>query len=101
MEFCETCPKPQLVELVQGFVKTLGFFVSLEEPTAPMVQEVEQAGFYTTPLGNRKIPRLQIRTVGELLAGEEFLLPITAYLHGVAQAERVQAEAGQGALEME
>ncbi len=79
---------------------TLGFFVSLEEPTAPMVQEAEQAGFYTTPLGNRKIPRLQIRTVGQLLAGEEFLLPITAYLHGVAQAERVQAEAGQVELEL-
>jgi site-specific DNA-methyltransferase (adenine-specific) len=79
---------------------TLGLFVTLEPPTRDMVQEAEQAGFYTTPLGNLRIPRLQIRTVEELLAGRGFAIPSAALLMGVAQAERVAATSEQKALEM-
>jgi hypothetical protein len=79
---------------------TLGLFVTLEPPTRDMVQEAEQAGFYTTPLGNLRIPRLQIRTVEELLAGTGFAIPSAALLMGVAQAERVAATSEQKALEM-
>jgi site-specific DNA-methyltransferase (adenine-specific) len=79
---------------------TLGLFVTLEPPTRDMVQEAEQAGFYTTPLGNLRIPRLQIRTVEALLGGEGFAIPSAALLMGVAQAERVSPSGEQGALEM-
>jgi len=79
---------------------TLGLFVTLEPPTRDMVQEAEQAGFYTTPLGNLRIPRLQIRTVEALLGGEGFAIPSAALLMGVAQAERVAATSEQKALEM-
>jgi len=79
---------------------TLGLFVTLESPTRDMVQEAEQAGFYTTPLGNLRIPRLQIRTVEELLAGTGFAIPSAALLMGVAQAARVAPSEGQGSLEM-
>jgi site-specific DNA-methyltransferase (adenine-specific) len=79
---------------------TLGLFVSLEPPTREMVQEAERAGFYTTPLGNLRIPRLQVRTVGELLGGKGFAVPSAALLLGVAQAERVAPSGEQGALEM-
>ena len=79
---------------------TLGLFVTLEPPTRDMVQEAAQAGFYTTPLGNLPIPRLQIRTVKELLAGTGFAIPSAALLMGVAQAERVSPSGEQGALEM-
>jgi len=79
---------------------TLGLFVTLEPPTRDMVQEAAQAGFYTTPLGNLRIPRLQIRTVEELLAGKGFEIPSAALLMGVAQAERVAATSEQKALEM-
>ncbi|MFT0745894.1 DNA methyltransferase [Synechococcus sp. RC10B2] len=79
---------------------TLGLFVTLEPPTRDMVQEAEQAGFYTTPLGNLRIPRLQVRTVEELLAGTGFAIPSAALLMGVAQAERVSPSGEQGALEM-
>jgi len=79
---------------------TLGLFVTLEPPTRDMVQEAEQAGFYTTPLGNLRIPRLQIRTVEALLRGEGFAIPSAALLMGVAQAERVAATSEQKALEM-
>jgi site-specific DNA-methyltransferase (adenine-specific) len=79
---------------------TLGLFVTLEPPTRDMVQEAEQAGFYTTPLGNLRIPRLQVRTVEELLGGKGFAIPSAALLMGVAQAERVSPSGEQGALEM-
>jgi site-specific DNA-methyltransferase (adenine-specific) len=79
---------------------TLGLFVTLEPPTRDMVQEAEQAGFYTTPLGNLRIPRLQIRTVEALLGGEGFAIPSAALLMGVAQAERVAPTSEQKALEM-
>jgi DNA modification methylase len=79
---------------------TLGLFVTLEPPTRNMVREAEQAGFYTTPLGNLRIPRLQIRTVEDLLAGTGFAIPSAALLMGVAQAERVSPSGEQGALEM-
>ena len=78
----------------------MGLFVTLEPPTRDMVQEAEQAGFYTTPLGNLRIPRLQIRTVEELLAGTGFAIPSAALLMGVAQAARVAPSEGQGSLEM-
>ncbi|MFN3690889.1 MAG: DNA methyltransferase [Fimbriimonadales bacterium] len=80
---------------------TLGLFLTLEPPTKPMVQEAEQTGYYITPLGNRKLPRLQIRTVGELLNGTGFEIPSAALLMGVAHAERVEREAGQATLEWE
>jgi len=79
---------------------TLGLFITLEPPTRDMTLEAEQAGFYTTPLGNLRIPRLQIRTVEELLAGKGFEIPSAALLMGVAQAERVAPTSEQGALEM-
>jgi len=79
---------------------TLGLFVSLEPPTREMVREAEQAGFYTTPLGNLRIPRLQVRTVGELLEGKGFAIPSAALLMGVSQAERVVPSGEQGSLEM-
>ena len=44
----------------------LGFLICLEAPTKGMYQEAEALGFETAPSG-RKIPRLQIRTIRELL----------------------------------
>lgn len=55
---------------------TLGLFLCLEAPTQPMKDEALHAGFYTLPIGaGRKIQRLQLRTVGELLDGAKFDLP--------------------------
>jgi site-specific DNA-methyltransferase (adenine-specific) len=79
---------------------TLGLFVTLEPPTQDMRHEADQAGFYTTPLGNLKIPRLQIRTIGELLAGHGFQIPSAALLMGVAQATRLSPPAEQVEMEL-
>ncbi len=79
---------------------TLGLFITLEPPTREMVREAEQAGFYTTPLGNFRLQRLQMRTVGELLEGRGFEIPAAALLAGVQPAERVQVESCQPELEI-
>jgi hypothetical protein len=65
-----------------------------------MRHEADQAGFYTTPLGNRKIPRLQIRTSEELLTGHGFQIPSAALLMGVAQATRLSPPAEQVEMEL-
>jgi len=44
----------------------MGFLITLETPTKGMYQAADEAGFFTAPSG-RKIPRLQIRTIKELL----------------------------------
>jgi DNA modification methylase len=79
---------------------TLGLFVTLEPPTRDMVREAEQAGFYTTPLGNIRLQRLQIRTIEDLLQGRGFDIPSAALLSGVQTAERVSPTSHQPELEM-
>ncbi len=48
----------------------IGLFVTLTEPTRPMVVEAAAAGFYESPHHGR-FPRLQILTIEGLLAGTE------------------------------
>lgn len=80
---------------------TLGLFITLEPPTKPMVREAGMAGLYVTPLGSLPLPRLPIRTVAQSLAGEGFQIPSTAFLVGVASAQRVARDTGQQAIPME
>lgn len=49
---------------------SLGLFVSLTKPTAPMRQEAVKAGYYESPVG-ANFPKIQILTVEGLLAGIE------------------------------
>lgn len=54
----------------------IGAFISLYEPTKAMLQEAVASGFYlpdTFP--NTKFPRVQILTIGDLLAGKALLYP--------------------------
>ncbi|MCX6376343.1 MAG: site-specific DNA-methyltransferase, partial [Armatimonadetes bacterium] len=52
----------------------MGFFICLATPTKGMYREAEELGFFESPSG-RKIPKLQIRTIKELLEGKEFDFP--------------------------
>jgi site-specific DNA-methyltransferase (adenine-specific) len=79
----------------------LGFFITLETASAPMNIEAASLGFYTTPLGNRAIQRLQIRTVKELLSGNGFDVPFSAQMHGVRQAGSHKPDAGQESITLE
>lgn len=53
----------------------LGLFITLETPTQPMVAEAASAGFYD--LHGKKIPKIQIATIGDLLDGKKPILPGT------------------------
>ena len=47
----------------------LSVFLSLEPPTKEMITEAAAAGFYESPGWGTTHPRLQLLTVGDLLAG--------------------------------
>ena len=48
----------------------IGVLLTLEQPTKPMVQEAATAGFYESKTWQKKYPKLQLRTVGELIGGK-------------------------------
>jgi site-specific DNA-methyltransferase (adenine-specific) len=74
----------------------LGFLITLERPTQPMLTEALAAGYYHSPGWNRDYQRIQVRTIEQLLNGEWFEFPQANVT--LAQAERVKAEADQGEL---
>ncbi len=53
----------------------LGLFISLQEPTRPMREEEASGGFYQSDVWQRAYPKIQIRTIEQLLAGQDFDLP--------------------------
>ena len=76
----------------------LGLFITLEEPTGAMRTEAVSAGFYHSDLWQRDYPKIQIRTVGELLDGKVFELPQHPSMYQAA--ERVwRSEAQQTSLD--
>jgi hypothetical protein len=62
---------PNFVRDLRGVIEReqaeIGVLISFQEPTAGMRAEAAEAGFYTSPWG--KHPRIQLRTVAELLDG--------------------------------
>jgi len=63
---------PAYVHELRGVIERehaeIGVLITFSEPSAGMRSEAAAAGFYTSPWGNH--PRLQLRTVGQLLAGQ-------------------------------
>jgi hypothetical protein len=47
-----------------------GVLISLQPPTGPMEAEAASAGFYTHKMNEQQYPRLQLRTVKELMDGK-------------------------------
>ena len=54
---------------------SMGLFITLEPPTQPMTKEAVSAGLYHSEVWQRDYPKIQIRTVEELLAGKVFEMP--------------------------
>lgn len=52
----------------------IGVFITLVEPTKPMITEAIKAGYYETEYG--RYPKLQILTVGELFGGKKPDIPL-------------------------
>jgi hypothetical protein len=53
----------------------IGVLITMEEPTQPMRTEAAEAGFYHSPGWNQNYPRIQLRTIAELLAGKGIDVP--------------------------
>ena len=53
----------------------LGLFISLEEPTREMRTEAASGGFFPSHIWQRDFPKIQLRTIAQLLAGQNFDLP--------------------------
>jgi len=53
----------------------LGVFLTLENPTEPMLNEARSAGIYRSVTYQEEYPRLQILTIAELLQGAKVRLP--------------------------
>ncbi|MDR2683833.1 MAG: restriction endonuclease [Prevotellaceae bacterium] len=52
-----------------------GVFITLEEPTKPMLQEAKKAGKYINPLTETSFDKLQIITIEEMLKGARANFP--------------------------
>ena len=76
----------------------LGLFITLQEPTRDMRTEAVSGGFFHSTIWKKDYPKIQIRTVAELLNGKQFELP--AHTSAYQAAERVtRSEGGQGSLD--
>ena len=74
----------------------MGFFICLDTPTRGMYDRADDLGFFDSPSG-RKIPKLQIRTVKELLEGKEFDFP-KGYSLKSGGGKRLVRDGEQGSL---
>ena len=63
----------------------LGLFITLEEPTRDMRTEAVSAGFYHSDIWQRDYPKLQLRTIADLLANNPFEVPRHASMYQAAQ----------------
>lgn len=65
----------ELIAVVEREKAQMGTLISLQEPTKPMRTEAAAAGFYESPWWERKFPRIQLLTVGEILRGKQIEYP--------------------------
>ena len=73
----------------------LGLFITLEEPTSAMRTEAVSAGFYHSDVWQKDYPKIQLRTIAELLDGKDFELPPHPSVYQAA--ERVRRPQGRQA----
>ena len=63
-----------MIDALKGVVDReqaqIGVFITLKEPTKPMIKEAVSSGFYESEYYNKKYPKIQILTIEDLLSGE-------------------------------
>ncbi len=75
---------------------TMGLFITLEEPTRAMTTEAISAGLHHSDVWQRDFPKIQIRTIEELLAGNGFDIPPHPPMYQSAQRiSRPEGEQGR------
>ena len=75
----------------------MGLFITLEEPTREMQTEAFNAGSYRSEVWQRSYPRLQIRSIRQLLSGVGFLMPYHPSMYSPAKRDS-SAKGEQGVL---
>jgi len=64
----------ELAKVVDNEQAKIGVFISLVEPTKPMLVEAVKAGYYETQVG--KYPKIQMLTIAELFKGKKPDIPL-------------------------
>jgi DNA modification methylase len=85
----------ELRGVVEREKAAIGLLITLEKPTKPMLREAASGGFYTSPFGNTKHPRVQILTIEELLGGRQIDCPRTDANVTFKKARRVRPAPAQ------
>lgn len=83
-----------LIGTMQRENAPLGVFLTLEEPSKPMLVEAASAGVFYSEVSKREYPRVQMFTIRELLDGRQPTLPLLV-LPTYLQAERVEKKAAE------
>ena len=83
-----------LAHVVDRDKAKIGVFITLAEPTAPMVTEAVKEGFFETLYG--KYPKIQILTIEQLFAGKKPDIPLID--PSVFKKAAVESTAKQGTL---
>ncbi len=107
-------PKRVLVQVKSGHVKSgdirdlvgtvqrenaaIGVFITLEPPSRDMITEAVSAGYYDSPGWHQKYPRIQIRTIADLLKGAKIDMPAQYGTFKQAQKAQRSGEAEQSEL---
>ena len=75
----------------------IGVLITLQPPTKPMLTEAASAGFYEHKLNKQQFPRLQIRTVKELMEGKGIERPssVAAVDETFKKAPKAQSKGGE------
>ena len=77
-----------LMAVVEREKAAMGLFISLDPPTRPMLNEAAGGGFFRSDLWQRDYPKIQLRTIGEMLSGSGFDLPPRPAAYQPAQRVR-------------
>lgn len=93
-----------MIDALKGVVEKkdaqIGVFITLEEPTKPMMVGAVSSGYYKSPLGHN-YPKIQILTIRELLEGKKIDYP--SRTRGIdatfRKAERHKEESKQKEIE--
>ena len=92
---------PQVRDL-KGVVErekaAVGLFISLEPPTRDMRAEAASGGFYHSEIWQQDYPKIQLRTIDEMLSGQGFELPPRPAAYQPAQRVR-RPQGRQGEME--
>ena len=77
----------------------MGLFITLEEPTRAMLTEAASGGLFHSHIWNRDYPKIQIRTISQMLQGPGFDLPPVPSAYQSAQ--RIRPSMGEQGMLME